>query len=98
MSSAVMVSVNADNSRLETAQVAFKDQTTWMIMGQSWRMSGLSTFAQMPSNIHCPVVDLSPIEDDKALQHAMSAHTGGSGVVDLPGLIARLVEMGALVS
>ncbi len=98
MATPIMVSVNTDESRFETAVVALMDKDTWLVIGPSWRAAGLSSFAPFPSNLRCPVVDLSGVQDDKALQFAISAHTGNLGIFNLEELFRELAGLGAVIS
>jgi hypothetical protein len=97
MATPVLVSMNATPQRLAEADIALFDTEYWSIIGPHFRLSGRGSFAQMPAVI-CPVVDLSKVDDDKALQFAISAHTGKSGILDREGLLQKLVTLGAVVS
>lgn len=89
----VMTSTQFEKSHLAQAVVAFIDNDTWLIRGKTWRESGLSGFRLMP-HVDCPVIDLSLVSDEKALQQVMAEHVSGN---DVSGMIAALVALGAVV-
>jgi hypothetical protein len=94
MATPVLVSVNTDETKYEEARIAFRDTRCWLVVGASWKASGLIEFAQMPE-VHCPIVDLSNVPDDQMLQHLMSKHIGAT---NLEELLNFLLGLGATVS
>lgn len=100
MTTPVFVGVQVTNdTRLENAQVAFKDACSWTIIGRGWRFSGSDNFARMPE-VRCPIVDLTQIigEDDliqATIQRYMLSNVGFQNV---EGLLTDLQYLGATVS
>lgn len=93
----VMISINADEEKLKTAQVAFVDGVCWVAYGAGWMESALMRFKPLPQ-LPCPVIDLSPVvSDDESIQLVIHRHMAPYGFTDLEAMIDSLVALGAVV-
>jgi hypothetical protein len=99
MTEVVFTNVNLVFSEvIVSAQVAFIDGRTWSVIAPFKRVSGVVSFAPMPS-VDCPVVDLSNIAHlDEEICDVLKRYLTRAGVQNVNGLLDDLVALGAAVS
>ena len=77
------------------AQIAFKGETTYKIVGSFFTVSGL--LPNMPE-VDCPIVDTTKVQSLSLLAAAIHEYVGISGVLDLDLLLDKLERIGATIT
>lgn len=76
-------------------QIAFHNRQSWSIIYPTRSHSGWAEMVPMPV-VTCPVIETTGV-DQTALITAIRKYIGPRGCSDVPALIARLTEIGAVI-
>ena len=76
------------------AQIVIVDGDTWTVIAGRDKLSGYNS--PRPA-VSCPVINTSGVTDEMALQRVFKQYLSLQGCNDVPGLLAAVQQIGAVV-
>lgn len=78
--------------KYDDAQIALKNESTWVIIGPGWRENGLMCVCDLPS-VNCPAIDTRKAKRDQ-VRIVVNKYVSDGGVDHLDSFITELLNLG----